>query len=252
MKAQQAQMSPSYWMKPVRTLEEKQFLARLRQDIYCQSGKVAEEHTYQSSLDHYGQAYFIGSNDKIIGTFSVCLLGRSLDARELLGLQWGVPAAQFEQALYIYFLGIQREARNAGVLKFVFAEIFKMLVRNQLQDIYVLADSRLRRRYKWIGFSSTQHRVQSSFPKSGLLTLLHTKQIRFGVYGLHADPIRWNWYLRTSVAELLREGSLPYPQVSQAIYKMYSFFAPLSSAFEFLASMILRQGKEQFSAQRRF
>ena len=251
MNTLKAQEKQQLWMKPVHSPEEKNTLTQLRQRIYAQSGKVAEAQAYQSSMDHFGQAYFIGFGEKIIGTFSVCLLGQNESARDLLSQQWGVNAEQFKQSIYIYFLGIERHERRASVLKFVFGEVFKILVKNRLQDIYVLADVRLQARYRWIGLRSTQHQVKSSFPKSGWLTLLHTRQIRLGIYGLHADPLRWNWYLRSAIHQLLSEGFMPAAGMSRLIYFLYTAFSPLASVAEILASMILRRGKEQLLLQRK-
>ncbi len=251
MDMNQAQKTQQFWIKPVLTLEQKQALKELRQRIYHQSGKTAESTAYESPMDQFGQAYFICSSDKVIGTFSVSLLGQSSSAREHLSQQLEIPSDQFEESLYIYFLGIDREERRASVVKFVFGEIFKILVRNKLADIYVLADARLTQRYRWIGFVPTHQRVLSSFPKSGWLTLLRTNQKRLGIYGLHADPVRWNWYLRSSVSALLAEGSLPHPRSSRVIYFVYSLFAPLALVVEKIAGLVLRRGKENFSLQRR-
>ncbi len=232
-----------FWSKPVISQREWSEVYNLRKAIYREAGKVAEEATYRSPLDPVGEAFLVGWGTEVIGTFSVCNLSQGENARLALGKVSGSAPTRTEKSLYVYFLGIHAQNRSAAALVFVFGEVFKYLVRNRLESIYVLADSRLARRYRWIGLKPTNRHAVSVFPKSGRLALLRTKQVRGGIYGLHADPVRWNWYLRAPTAELLRERALPAAGMHRLVYLIYLAFAPPAWALKKIAALYLRLGK---------
>jgi hypothetical protein len=236
---------PSLWLKRATGAEDMSLVFELRERIYRRAGKDAETGGYRNALDGMGDAFLLLKEGKAIGTFSLCDLSRSRAARELVSAQWETEEGALESAIYIYFLGVEAGERRAEVLKFVFGEIFKYLVRHRLRSIYVLADARLTRRYRWLGLLPVGQKVLSVFPKSGWLSLLHTRQVVAGVYGLHADPVRWNWYLRAPTAELLREGAMPRPILSRGLFHFYSLFAPFARAAEALAAALVFRAKEK-------
>lgn len=237
MTMQRTQPQLSYRLRPALTPEDRATVFALRERIYRSAGK-ASEGGYQSPLDATGEAFLLLRGDRAIGTFSFCNFQREAAARREAAGQWDLSEAALESSLSVYFLGIEAGERRAEALKFVFGEVFKYLVRHRLTSIYVLADARLTRRYRWLGLRPVGARVMSVFPKSGWLSLLHTRQIRAGVYGLHADPLRWNWYLRAPTAELLREGAFANPRAVIALYHLYSLFAPPARAAEACASAL--------------
>lgn len=233
------------WVQHATTRLEMKTVRNLRESIYSQAGKVAGKDCYENRFDIEGKTFLIGRGDKWIGTFSICDLSVSKEARDFLSNAWNLQSEDLKKSLYVYFFGIESSERRAYALKIVFSEVFKELVRRKLTDIHVLADARLSRRYRWIGLIPLGPKVLSAFPKSGWLNVLTTRQILAGIYGLHADPLRWNWYLREATAELLREGSMPSPFVSRFIYILYSGFAPVAVVAETLATLLIRRGKEK-------
>ena len=216
----------------------------LREGTYQAAGKVADTGAYGSPLDEVGQAFLVGVGPQTIGTYSLCNLSHADNAALALGKVDGSRSGA-QPSLYVYFLGIQAKHRSAAALTFVFGEVFKFLARNQLESIYVLADARLTQRYRWLGLKPTNQYVMSQFPKSGKLALLHTRQIRAGIYGFHADPIRWNWYLRTPTAELLREGTLPARVRHRLVFFAFSAFAPAAALLQRVAALYLRKQKSE-------
>lgn len=192
----------------------------------------------------------VGRNGHVIGTFSICNLRANKHARRQLGESWNWEEGKLQNSLYVYFLGLQAEERTASALKFVFQEIFKYLVKQGLEEIYIVADARLARRYRSIGMQPIGRQIPSSFPKSGMLTVMKTKQVFFGVYGLHADPIRWNWYLRTPTSELMSAGVLPRSWTYKTVFFCYSLFQPVARLIELIASCYLRKNKSTYAARR--
>lgn len=234
----------TYWTKPASSPEDWSLVRTLREGTYQAAGKVADPGAYRSPLDEVGQAFLVGLGAHAIGTFSLCNLSRAENAALALGKVDGSRSGA-QPSIYVYFLGIQAKHRSAAALTFVFGEVFKFLARNQLESIYVLADARLTRRYRWLGLKPTHQYVMSQFPKSGKLALLHTRQIRAGVYGFHADPIRWNWYLRSPTAELLREGVLPARARHRLVFFAFSAFAPAAALLKKVAALYLRKQKSE-------
>jgi len=245
MSHQSYYLGKDLWVRHATTHVEMTSVRQLRESIYSQAGKVAAKNLYEARFDMDGKTFLIGRGDKLIGTFSVCDLSLSQEARDSLATAWQIKSEDLKSSLYVYFFGIEAKERRADVLKVVFSEIFKELVRRRLTDIHVLADARLSRRYRWIGLVPLGPKVLSAFPKSGWLNVLSTRQIRAGIYGFHADPLRWNWYLRQATAELLREGVMPSPFLSRLLYLVYSGFAPVAVIAESLASSLFLRVQEK-------
>jgi len=243
------QSNNALWLRPALSPEELSLMISLREQIYRGAGKVAEG-GYTNPLDAVGEAFLVMRGSRAIGTFSLCNLSKVGAVAKQMAEEWGIEAEELRDSLSVYFLGIESAERRADALKFVFGEIFKYLVRHRLTGIYVLADARLTKRYRWIGLLPRGQQVMSIFPKSGSLSLLYTRQIRAGIYGFHADPIRWNWYLRAPIAELLRSKELPRPALSHAIYRLYGLCAPLAAFAERLASTLFLCPRK--NASRRF
>lgn len=217
---------------------------RLRETIYKDAQKTGSGAAYVSPLDAISEVYILEANGRDVGTFSVCRYGgfqRAHGSFKHLGDEAANAIEGEPRGMYVYFLGINRSERSASALKFVFGEIFKTLVRSNLETIFVLADRRLAKRYKWIGFKSIGVRHQGIFPKSGPLELMSTRQIRLGVYGLHADPIRWNIYLRQPIAVLRDEGAIPKTGVNHWVYRLFSLFSALALLGERAISFALSE-----------
>lgn len=226
----------------------------LREEIYRQAGKINPTGLYISPIDMHSEIFLVKAHTdvttEIIGTFSIYRnndLNQEIMTPLALCKQFlKIPDNVDMKGIYIYFLGLKKSYRSFLALKFIFAEIFKYLYRNKLEYICLACEEKLVHKYKLIGFSKTGNIFKGPFPKSGALSVMCTKQTRFGLYGLHADPLRWNIYLRKAIAELRVSGEIPKYSWDSVVYVIYSLFSYPALGLEWLITKILRFKKIRY------
>lgn len=120
--------------------------------------------------------------------------------------------------------------RRTDVMKLLFEVAFRALVESGRSHIVVAADRRLQPKYRWIAFRRTGHRYLK--PESGEIEVMVSNMKPCGVYGLHADPLRWNLFLRDVTRALVAEGKLRLGAFEACLFWLYACLASISRGIE--------------------
>ena len=129
-------------------------------------------------------------------------------------------------------LCIRREYRGTDLSKAIFQQIHRHLVLTGRTHIITSAAAALLPKYDLIGFKRTGLSYSRRYGKSERLEILVTRQMRWGVYGLHVGPIRWNLFLRDISDRLQKEGVFRPGIKARAVYWGYRCFAPFAEWVE--------------------
>jgi hypothetical protein len=114
--------------------------------------------------------------------------------------------------------------RSFESFKLIYAEIHRALVKSGRAWLLIGSDKILARKYRFIGFRETSYsyrKENSAFPE---IVLMLSHQKPFGTYGLNADPVRWNLFLREVTDELVSEGILHHSPVQKLVLGAYRRF----------------------------
>ncbi len=122
--------------------------------------------------------------------------------------------------------------REGRLMRRVCEDVHARLVLARRTTLAIAAPPWLVRQYAFIGFSPTGVR----FPIPGLpgdhLEIMLSRQMRFGVYGLHTDPIRWHLFLASITERLLAAGVIHHSRWQRALVDSYRAFSPLAHQLE--------------------
>jgi len=222
----------------------------VRRKAYIRDGKLSQTSQFKSSLDEKSSIYIVNLDSKAVATFSIHKNEESSNNLEVFSLVKNkLKNKDNLEAIYVHSLGVIKEHRSAKVLKFIFSEIFKYLVNHNKKYIVISSDRRLKSKYEWIGFKSIDTLIQSHYANSGLLNIMYTRQERLGIYGLHADPLRWNIFLRDATRQLMNEGKLPNSLAYKVLFHFYSFFKKPALLIERTSRLFLKSKKSKQAYQ---
>lgn len=121
---------------------------------------------------------------------------------------------------------------HRDLMQRVCEDVHARLVLSGRTRLAIAAPRWLQKSYRFIGFQGTGVR----FPIPGIadesLEIMISRQHRFGTYGLHTDPIRWNLFLRRVTDRLIATQTLRPSRWQRALIELYRFFAPIAAMFE--------------------
>ncbi len=233
----------------VTSAEDMQRVLELRRDCYLRAGKIGQDMSAsQMALpdDDRAQVFSLSVRGRVIGTFRTRVPGAS-DVLETIDGAIGSWPSSFppkSRTIEVSALCIRRGFRRTDALKRVFETVHRVLVENGRSHVLIAADSRLARKYRFIGFSATGKSYVKAAGSTGRLHVLISNQRPLGVYGLHADPVRWNMFLRDVTEALLAEGKLRHVGVVSWVFTVYRWFGWLARACEnVLAPKLSKAGR---------
>jgi len=214
-----------------------QQVLELRRDCYLKAGKVGRDVSAAEMAqpdDATARVFSLSVRGRLVGTFRLRVpsSGDVLDTID--GPLGGWPASFPDKArtIEVSSLCIRRGFRRTDAMKRVFETVHRTLVECGRSHILIAADERLARKYRFIGFAATGMSYLKPTGNRARLHVLISNQRPLGVYGLHADPLRWNMFLRDVTEELLAEGKLRHTGVVALIFALYRRFGWLARACE--------------------
>ncbi len=111
-------------------------------------------------------------------------------------------------------------------------DVHGRLVRAGRQHLAITAPDWLHKRYAFIGFRPTGVRFDIPGIPGSEMEIMLTRQVAFGTYGLHVDPLRWNIFLGAVTHRMIAAGTLRPTPAQRAAIAVYSTFAPLARMLE--------------------
>lgn len=215
----------------VETPADYQQVLELRATAYTQSGKVPSLTTFEETQalgDAKVVAFF--HQGTIVGSFVVRfpVTGTLLESVDLPLGDYPKCLPPKEDTIEIGKFCVDRRYRGTNLTIAMFQEVHRALVLSQRHYILICSEPRLVPKYLAIGFWKTG----LEFWKNGKFSILLTKQSRFGVYGLHAGPFRWNLILSEISRDMWRKEQIRPSAVSLVFWTVYSAFGPLAFALE--------------------
>ncbi len=227
-------------IKPIETLAEANLAMRVRKHCYVQRGKRSPHSPSESGkeeLSKPGTLFGIFQDGMHVGSLRIhAPKGNAL--LESVDIPLGFYPGDFpakREIIEISNLCLLPAHRNLDVFRVLYAQVHCFLVEHQRGWIVIGSDQKLAAKYRFIGFRKTRYRytkTDSAFPEIQLM-LSHQKP--FGTYGLHADPIRWNLFLREITSTLCEEGKLSHSFSQRTIFGLYRFFSPPARLLEWAA-----------------
>ncbi len=207
---------------------------RVRDQCYEEAGKLSPFR--DESLKEFSRSHLYGVRlgKAWIGTVRITIPVEG-DLLPCVDKKLGFYPASLpakEKVIEVSSLCILRGFRRSDVLKAVYELVHRELVRVNRSHILISSDERLRRKYRFIGFRSTGYRYRQEWSRFKDLEILISNQKPFGTYGLHADPIRWNFFLREVTDELIAQGILRHNRTQRIIFSFYRSFRGASEWVE--------------------
>lgn len=213
-------------------LKKKEFAEALevRRVCYTKRGKIqpsSKPELPEHEMKRPGTLYGIYAGARIVGCVRM-LAPKSADLLESVDIPLGrypgdLPAKT--DSIEITGLCLLPEFRGIETFKLIYAQVHRFLVEHNRGHIIISADQVLKKKYRFIGFTATGHcydKPASAFPH---ICIMVSNQRRFGIYGLHADPLRWNLFLRDITDELKAEKKIRHPLAVRALFGFYKTFA---------------------------
>ncbi len=231
----------------VTSSDQMQDVLELRRTCYLQAGKIGPEVSAAEMAqcdDDRARVFSLSVRGRIVGTFLLRVPAED-DVLETIDRPLGGWPASFpakSRTIEVASLCIRRGFRRTDALKRVFETVHRMLVEHGRSHILIAADERLAKKYRFIGFAATGKSYLKASGNHARLHVLISNQRPLGVYGLHADPLRWNMFLRDVTEALLAEGKLRHVGVVALIFAIYRKFGWLSRACENLLAPKLAKG----------
>jgi hypothetical protein len=230
-------------VRPLLEAPEIQDALELRFYCYHQRGKLsfnAQADSLEQELKRPGQLYGVFYRRQVVGSFRMHAPGPASSvemAEGVLGFYpQDFPAKQ--DLMEINHLCLLLPHRNFEVFLKIYAEVHSFLVKNSRSWILIGADQKLAPKYRFIGFSPSGYSYEKKDSRYPYIQLMLSNQKVFGTYGLNADPIRWNLFLKDVTDELVREGWVRHNRGQKIIFGAYRLFAP----FAYLLAMAAKMG----------
>ncbi len=190
-------------------------VVELREKAYTASGKLAPPDVIHADakvlLFHHGT--------RLVASFEI----RFPDADtplDSVDRPLGYYPAWFPKktdTIEISKLCLDREYRGSDLIKSIYEQVHRELVRAGRASIVLSSEERLRARYRTIGFRGT-----GLFYRN--LEIMLSTQKRFGIYGLHVGPLRWNVFLREITQRMLERGEIALSPIALFVLSFYSLF----------------------------
>jgi len=219
-------------VREIDSAEAYERILALRARAYAASGKAAPTTTYQETRA-LGDAKVLGfyHREQCVASFMVRFPadGARLESVDLALGHYPPTLPPKTDAIEVSKLCIHRDYRRTDLLKMLFEQVHRELVLAKRSSIVICCEPRLLGLYRAIGFRFTGHH----FLKNGRrFEILVTTQKRFGLYGAHVGPIRWNLFLGEITREMLKRGELPPQAAPLLLWSIYGLFGPLAVVLE--------------------
>jgi len=216
----------------VNTREDYQEVLLLRERAYAASGKAAPVMSYEQTYS-LGDGKVVGfyHRDRLVASFMVRFPGchALLESVDLPLGHYPEKLPRKEKTIEISKLCIDQEFRKTDLLKMLFEQVHRELVLSRRSSIVICCEERLIRMYRAIGFGFTGFSFQK---QERHFEIMVTTQRRFGLYGAHVGPIRWNLFLGEVTRAMLERGEVQPSPLYVALWSLYGFFAPVAILLE--------------------
>lgn len=242
--AQPARSGDPYFLHKSARLErvqsESEFsqILRLRYECYVDAEKVLPgtgPEAMRSDWDARAEIYAIRLADELVGTIRVFIPQTVDDKLENIDHALGYYPSNLppkSDVIEMSHLCLKPGYRRSDLTKSVFALGLRVLAHHQRSTILISSDSRLKSKYRFMGFKDTGHIYRKPRSQFSVLTVMSTNLKPLGFHGLHVDPIRWNIFLRDMTDELIRDGVLKPPVWVVSALAAYRLFAWTADALE--------------------
>jgi len=226
-------------------------ILRLRHQTYAAAGKVAPSTTVSDMVrsgDSRSRIFRLVKDGVTVGSVKISV-PEEHDVLETIDGALGYYPSEFPpktSVIEVSALCIRLGYRRTDVMKLILEISFRALVESGRSHIIVAADRRLQAKYRMIAFRRTGHRYVK--PESGELEVMISNLKPCGVYGLHADPLRWNLLLREIHETLVAEGKLRLGVFFASLFWLYALFASISHDIE---SFFMRRARKKRRDPRR-
>lgn len=206
---------------------------RLLQKLYSRSGKST---SFKASLVNennvHNTFYSLKDKNKIVGCFALSLttefVKNAIDSN-------GLSDEVIDKTMLMTHFAVDYDYRGLDILKKIFTQVHIHLVKTNKENVLISADDRMAKKYKYLAFEYTGSEYKKK-PVNNLPPVLVrsmiTKQTKWGIYGLHADPIRWNIFLKEATDRLIEEKVIKHSFFVKVLFGLYRLFGPLAKFLE--------------------
>jgi predicted GNAT family N-acyltransferase len=223
----------SITVRTIQSVNDLNEVLNLRNRAYLEAGKRPPRTSMaeiQNSHDTQTLGFYLSK--RLVASISIRYPSKTtkLESIDIPLKRYPKVLPQKTDSIEISKFCISKDLRGSAVTKKVFETVHELLVKSGRSSILIASDPKLVAKYEFIGFKRTGVR----YPKPGnpevTLEVMTTTQKRFGIYGFHVGPIKWNLFLGEATEKLLKSGSFKRPGLQKLLFWTYRPFRTLTES----------------------
>ncbi len=204
----------------------------LRAHAYSASGKAVPTTTF-AETKAFGDAKVIGvfRGRRLVASFMIRFPedGAQLESVDTPLGEYPARLPRKPCSVEVGKLCIHQDFRRTDLIKLIFEQVHRELRLSKRESIVICCEDRLVRLYCTIGFRHSGFEFMRNGTRFRVMT---TTQKRFGLYGAHVGPLRWNLFLADVTRDMLARGEILPRFFPLLLWSIYGLFGPLALVLE--------------------